>query len=239
MTEHTEPKRFQCRHIFTDGRRCGSPSLRNEHFCYYHGKTRRTGTRQPQVKTLTDRKNSTFELPSPADLAERSGIQLAIGLILHKIAHNEIDPRRAGLLLYGLQIASSNLPSEKAPTKVQEPAEFVEELVHDAEIGPLAPEADWEENRPKGTIQRLLEELECGDGYKPEQADDIYPISLSAAAANPRIPHCAASLHPRIAFLGPRPQLRDLGKEPQGRHVSSNTRHRAQGPNRSAITRGI
>ncbi len=37
----TEPKRYQCRHIFTDGHRCGSPCLRHEDFCYYHHTTRR------------------------------------------------------------------------------------------------------------------------------------------------------------------------------------------------------
>ena len=47
------PKRFQCRHIFTDGHRCGSPTLlvethdatlpdrTHEDFCYYHHTTRR------------------------------------------------------------------------------------------------------------------------------------------------------------------------------------------------------
>ena len=29
-TETEAPKRYQCRHIFTDGRRCGSPALRNQ-----------------------------------------------------------------------------------------------------------------------------------------------------------------------------------------------------------------
>ena len=32
----TQPRRFQCRHIFTDGHRCGSPCLRGEEFCFYH-----------------------------------------------------------------------------------------------------------------------------------------------------------------------------------------------------------
>ena len=36
-----EPKKYYCRHIFTDGHRCGSPALRNQHFCYYHHATRR------------------------------------------------------------------------------------------------------------------------------------------------------------------------------------------------------
>jgi hypothetical protein len=41
---------------------------------------------------------------------DRSAIQLAIGEVLRRIASNDIDPHRAGLLLYGLQIASLNLP---------------------------------------------------------------------------------------------------------------------------------
>ena len=34
-------KQYQCRHIFTDGRRCASPCLRREEFCYYHHTTRK------------------------------------------------------------------------------------------------------------------------------------------------------------------------------------------------------
>ena len=33
--------RFQCRHVFTDGRRCGSPALRTQNFCYFHHTSRR------------------------------------------------------------------------------------------------------------------------------------------------------------------------------------------------------
>jgi hypothetical protein len=29
-------KQYQCRHIFTDGRRCASPCLSQQEFCYYH-----------------------------------------------------------------------------------------------------------------------------------------------------------------------------------------------------------
>ncbi len=109
----TEPKRYQCRHIFTDGHRCGSPCLRQEDFCYYHHTTRRPvqDPRQRQTRTVL------FDLPMPED---RAAIQLSIGEILRRIARNEIDPRRAGLLLYGLQIASTNLPRQ-APNPPAEP----------------------------------------------------------------------------------------------------------------------
>ena len=44
--------RHQCRHIFTDGHRCGSVSLRNEAFCYYHH-----NFRQPVPKQELDRRH--------------------------------------------------------------------------------------------------------------------------------------------------------------------------------------
>ena len=152
---------LQCRHIRPDGRRCGSPSLRARNFCYHHDLTRRPGPRQPQVNTARAAKANTFTLPTPADLSERAGLQLAVGQILHKIANNEIDPRRAGLLLYGLQIASTILPK---PTKAEAAiiAEIVEEVIEDPELGALAPEAEWSEPETRGrrTIERWISEME-------------------------------------------------------------------------------
>ena len=112
MHEETneEPKRYRCRHIFTDGRRCGSPCLRGEAFCYYHHTTRRPIENPRQRRA----RQSHFALPLPED---RSAIQSSIGQVLQRIAANEIDPKRAGLLLYGLQIASLNLPREAAPSR--------------------------------------------------------------------------------------------------------------------------
>ena len=155
--DSTEPIQYQCRHIKPDGHRCGSPSLRGEHFCYYHHTGRRAGPRQPQVNTAMARKSSTFQLPSPADLAEHSGVSLALGLVLHKIAHNEIDPRRAGLLLYGLQIASINLKRNRAP---QPEALWVEEVAFDDDLGPIAPEAELGSNEPKSFLRQLIEDFE-------------------------------------------------------------------------------
>ncbi len=73
------PKRYQCRHIFTDGHRCGSPCLRSEHLCYYHHTTRKPA---PHPRTRQARR-STFEIPLPED---RSAIQHAIGKVLQRIA---------------------------------------------------------------------------------------------------------------------------------------------------------
>src|SRR6266496_4546133 len=124
------PKRYQCRHIFTDGHRCGSPCLRHEEFCYYHHTTRRP------VENPGDRRRrqAHFDIPLPED---RSAIQCSIGEVLLRIARNEIDPKRAGLLLYGLQIARLNLPP--VPKKPKQDTYPVEEIVIDPTLGTLAP----------------------------------------------------------------------------------------------------
>src|SRR6201999_4441604 len=118
---------YQCRHIFTDGRRCHSPCLRAEEFCYYHHTTRKPVANPQQRRG----RRSAFDLPLPED---RSAIQSSIGQVLQRIASNDIDPRRAGLLLYGLQIASLNLPRDPAPSPAAR-AETVEEIVLDPALG--------------------------------------------------------------------------------------------------------
>src|SRR5260370_10100148 len=101
-------KRYQCRHIFTDGHRCGSPCLRHEDFCYYHHTTRKPVENPGERRA----RQAAFDLPLPED---RSAIQCSIGEVLRRIARNEIDPRRPGLLLYRPQIPSLNLPRPQPP----------------------------------------------------------------------------------------------------------------------------
>ncbi len=115
QTTNTQQPRFKCRHIFTDGRRCASPSLRQENFCYFHHTTRKpiAPETQKERRRTTARLNE-FHLPLPED---RSAIQSAIGMIIQRIASNDLDTKRAGLLLYGLQIASLNLPKHSPKTK--------------------------------------------------------------------------------------------------------------------------
>jgi hypothetical protein len=93
-TNNQQP-RYQCRHIFTDGHRCGSICLRGEPFCYYHHTTRKPAPRKTLAPGETA-SHSSFDLPMPED---RSAIQTSIGLILQRIASNDLDPKRAGLLL--------------------------------------------------------------------------------------------------------------------------------------------
>jgi hypothetical protein len=123
-----ESRPFQCRHIFPDGHRCGSKCLRHEPFCYYHHTTRKLKPRELRDPL------SFFDMP-PID--DRSGIQSAIALVLHRLAAGCLDPKRAGLLLYGLQIAAANLPPylKNAPRPDQ-----VTDIVDDPTHGLIAAE---------------------------------------------------------------------------------------------------
>jgi len=83
-------------------RRCGSYAMHNEYFCYHH-RTNPTSNIVPCDE---------FELTLPHT---RDSIQKALVEIAVRLAAKTIDDRRAGLILYSLQIASCNLPPHPRP----------------------------------------------------------------------------------------------------------------------------
>jgi hypothetical protein len=166
-------KRYQCRHIFSDGHRCGSPCLTHEPFCYYHHTTRRpAGNFRGRAA-----QHAEFDIPIPED---RSGIQLSIGEVLRRIARNEIDPKRAGLLLYGLQIASLNLARQAEPARDKE---LIEEVTADPELGTLAPEAELIQR--KGFAQTLIEKFQRQQEEERQKAAAKAAEQAAANAAKP------------------------------------------------------
>ena len=185
--------KYVCRHIFTDGRRCQSPTLRGgsgpEHFCYYHHTTRRPiPTTELRARKGHRACREPFHLPLVED---RSAIQHAIGEVIQKLAANEIDARRASILLHGLRIASLNLPKE-VPNSNPDP--LVDEIILDADYGLLAPQAEEGTTETKGAASLLLEKLEREFPRNPAQnaADDVEVASMLAslrASESPLNPH--------------------------------------------------
>ena len=173
-TEQSEPEHFQCRHIHADGRRCASPCLRTQPFCYFHHTNRSPVS---AADRQTRRRRGGFALPSPAELADRSGIQMAIGTVLQRIASNELDTRRAGLLLYGLQIASLTLVKDNARPK---PEDFVEEVVEDPALGTVATEDELEFPAERMSAVRQL----AKDWAEIERRDKEKGLDLQASASN-------------------------------------------------------
>jgi hypothetical protein len=173
--------RFRCRHIFTDGRRCQSPCLRREEFCYFHHTTRQP-VGPPELAARKARR-AEFQMPIPED---RSAIQFAIGEVLQRIAANQLDPRRAGLLLYGLQIASLNLPRpQPAASRAEAEAalETVEEIVVDSELGTLAPPHVLLRTCPRQAARHIRGARRV---HRPHRRHPVFGLdALSSAAYGP------------------------------------------------------
>ena len=181
----TTKTRYQCRHIFTAGRRCQSPSLRGQDLCYFHQTTRPSSA--PPQHTHPE----AFTLPMPED---RAAIQLALGQIIARIAAGTLNARRAGLLLYALQIASLNLPKAQE----SDPGTQVEEITEDPIHGPLAPKAEYKtpnEEEPLDRTGRGRTFVEILlDDWKAGHLTNVAPDIKAVADPQIRVPHPFRSL---------------------------------------------
>src|SRR5579859_6323710 len=119
-------RRYRCRHVFTDGHRCGSPSLRGQDLCYYHERSRR--------EAPCAGRTGNFVMPR---IDDRNDIQLALFDVLSRLSTGDIDSKRGSVLLYGLQIASSNLNRRDQP--IADQSDQVDQIVPDYYLGDLAP----------------------------------------------------------------------------------------------------
>jgi hypothetical protein len=86
--------------------RCGSPALRGESFCFYHHPTR-AAVRNPHERRARRAARQAFTVPAPTCHAD---VQRSMGELARRIAANQIDLKRAALLLNALQIVARELP---------------------------------------------------------------------------------------------------------------------------------
>ncbi len=86
---HAAPR---CHYLKLNGSRCGAPALRGRHLCYFH------------LRAL--RRKRDYRLPVLEDAAS---LQYAIMQILRALEDKHYDIKTCGMMLYGLQIACSNL----------------------------------------------------------------------------------------------------------------------------------
>jgi len=129
----TEPQ-YECRHILVNGKKCAAVALLKSPWCFFHHRVyrqRAESQRRSQIVSAqaegpaesqaSDRICVPVRPPSaPAALGidlphieDTSSVQLAINNVLHAIAADRVDTKRAGLLLYGLQIALSAVAAQE------------------------------------------------------------------------------------------------------------------------------
>lgn len=83
----------RCEKVREDGTQCGSPQMKGHSYCYAHERMLQARARK-------------LELPPVEDA---NGIQMAVMLVQRALIDDEISEKKAGLLLYSLQIAASNV----------------------------------------------------------------------------------------------------------------------------------
>ena len=169
----------KCRHIKPNGLRCDSPALKQAHFCYFHSKIHTVGA-EPNLKY------GPMLLPAPEGSA---AVMLSIAKINDALLSGRIDTKRAGLLLYSMQIASQHLESHD-PSDVDQtietmtiapngdelaPEEIVEEEDDDEEDDDNAEEGDDDDEGDSDD--------EAEDGEGDEEAEDGQGDSNDGEAA--------------------------------------------------------
>ncbi|MFZ3262790.1 MAG: hypothetical protein WA172_02220 [Terriglobales bacterium] len=94
----------QCQHLKINGTRCGSPAQRNERFCYFHVQCRPARFRFG--RSYADYSRSEVFLPAFEDTCS---IQFTLRQVVELVMRKKLDLSEARLIVYALQIASSNL----------------------------------------------------------------------------------------------------------------------------------
>jgi hypothetical protein len=97
------PNIRRCQHIKVNGTQCGSPAVRRNSFCYFHGRWR-----EQRILLGNTRPKAIPSLDLPV-LEDANSIQVAIMQVLSLLLTGQVEHKTAGLLLYGLQTASGNL----------------------------------------------------------------------------------------------------------------------------------
>jgi hypothetical protein len=99
----------RCQRIKIDGTQCGSPALRRNRFCYFHKRHH-----DERIELHADRKKNararrrTVAIDLPV-FEDANSIQVSLMQITRLLIAGDIDAKTAGLILYALQTASSNL----------------------------------------------------------------------------------------------------------------------------------
>ena len=147
------PQYPTCDHIKANGNTCESPALKNNDFCYFHSRDRQrlANLRQArEVKLSLNRGRSnpddlnaeileSLHLPL---LEDSAAIQVALSNLLRAIAGHHVAERRAALLLYGLQIAVSNVANVRLKLYDSDPFALTDpEPIPD--LNPLARSSAW------------------------------------------------------------------------------------------------
>jgi hypothetical protein len=204
----------RCEHVKINGTQCGSPALKRNHFCYFHKRWQET--RIVLNANRARRGRAALDLPV---LEDANSIQVSLMQIMRLILSGQMDTRTAGLLLYALQTASSNLsrinfePAVKTRVVIdprtvdQTPLgedpwrreDFEEEEAEEAAAcEPVEAKVEDVGRDEEWLAEEVIPEIEGRAESAEESAQIIAQIQAVAGAPSNRLQHPSAKLRPHI-----------------------------------------
>jgi len=176
-----------CDHLKEDGVYCDSPALRGQNFCYFHFKARARRLQAASARL----KGQTCRIQLPV-LEDMHAVQASLMQVLDALADDRIDHKRAGLMLYALQQAATNLnctPGWKGKREQVEPGQPLRALE--------APDVAEQYDLPEGVGPNLPPEaaLQAAE----EQSDP--PKEPKEHRRLARVPERAATQHDKYFHI--------------------------------------
>jgi hypothetical protein len=94
----------KCLHVMVDGSYCGSPAVR--HYPFSTTMRQREQRLELNANRARNSRNAPYNLPI---LEDANSIQISLTQIMRLLAAGQIERKTASLMLYSLQIATTNL----------------------------------------------------------------------------------------------------------------------------------
>jgi hypothetical protein len=207
----------RCEHLKVNGTQCGSPALKRNHFCYFHKRWHET--RIVLNANRARRGRAALDLPV---LEDANSIQVSLMQVMRLILSGQVDPKTAGLLLYALQTASSNLkridfepvvktcvvidPKTVDQTPLGEDPwnredfeeEEYEEDNQDEACEPVEAKSEDLGEDKEWTAEVTIPDIEAQAEAGEESEQIIHRIHAVATAASPRRRRRAVKSHPHV-----------------------------------------
>src|ERR1035438_72161 len=160
----------RCRHIKTNGTQCGSPALRDKNFCFYHHQDRPFN-----VPCYYEQEYPLGEINLPY-FEDAHSIQAVLREVVQMVMQKRLERKTASLLLYALQIASSNLKRMELEKPQPEQVVVDVELESKTEIPMAAIDSAPEDQtsaQPNGTAPAVNLSTQTGKSKQEEENTNI------------------------------------------------------------------
>jgi len=150
----------RCQHIRYNGQRCAAPALRGQTLCHFHQRAEDPATYE--------------ERSLPPFIEDATSLQVVLMWVIRRLRTDgfhlmeELEYKRAALLLYGLQIACSNLKNFDAERARPEAAEGERPQPKLVSVEKQKPAASKSSDEPESLAELLLGFLAKGEDGDPD-----------------------------------------------------------------------